>query len=73
MKKKLTAWQFVYLLAIKAAIIIVAANLLIPCTNFVVDRIYETEHKEAFFDAHYKSEPGIFFNSIFGIEDEKEA
>ncbi len=64
MKKKYSLWQLVYLLAIKIAIAVIAANLLIPCTNFVIDRIYESEYKDAFRHAHYWSEPQIFFEAI---------
>ena len=40
--------------------------------NLVVEFITHTEHKEAFYLAHYRDEPEIFFNSILGIEDETE-
>ena len=71
MKRKYSLWQLIYLLAIKIVIAVIVASLLIPCVNFVIDRICETEHKEAFFDAHYRSEPQIFIESILGMTDEK--
>ena len=66
MKKKYSLWQLTYLLLIRIAILAISVNLMIPCINFVVDRICETEHKEAFFHAHYRSEPQIFLDSILG-------
>ena len=71
MKKKYSFWQVIYLLMIKTIILVITASLLIPCINFIVDRICETEHKEAFFHAHYRSEPQIFIESILGMTDEK--
>ena len=73
MKKKFTSWQFLYQLLVKLVIATIAACLLIPCMNLVVNVITETKHKEAFYHAHYRDEPEIFFNSILGIEDTKEA
>lgn len=73
MKRKYSLWQLIYLLAIKIVIAVIVASLLIPCVNFVIDRICETEHKEVFFDAHYRSEPQIFFEAILGIANDTEA
>ena len=70
MKKKYSLWQLTYLLLIRIAILAITANLMIPCINFVVDRICETEQKEAFFHAHYRSEQQIFIESILGMTDE---
>ena len=72
MKKKFTSWQFIYQLFLKFIISIITLLLLDPCINLVVNVITETKHKEAFYHAHYKDEPEIFFNSILGIEDETE-
>ena len=73
MKKKYSYWQVIYLLLIKTVILAISTSLLIPCINFVVNSICESEHKEAFFEAHYKSEPQIFFDSVLGTSDAKEA
>lgn len=72
MKKKFTAWQFTYQLFVKLIIATITACLFISCMNLVVNVITETKHKEAFYSAHYRDEPEIFFNSILGIEDETE-
>lgn len=73
MKKKYSFLQAIYLLLIKSVILVISTCMLIPCINFVVDSICESEHKEAFFEAHYSSEPQIFFESVLGITDEKGA
>ena len=73
MKRKFTGWQFIYQLLVKLIIAIIACLLVTPCMNLVVDVITETKHKEAFYHAHYRDEPKIFFNSILGIEAETEA
>ena len=72
MKKKYSFCQAIYLLLIKTVLLAITASLMIPCINFLVDRICETEHKEAFFHAHYRSEPQIFFDSILGNTFSKE-
>ncbi len=72
MKRKFTGWQFIYQLLVKCIISIITLLLLTPCMNLVVEIITNSEHKEAFYLAHYRDEPEIFFNSILGIEDETE-
>ena len=73
MKKKFTSWQFIYQLLVKCIISIITLLFLTPCMKLVVEIITNSEHKEAFYLAHYRDEPEIFFNSILGIEAETEA